>query len=258
MDSSQIIRDAVARVTELRNQQAADPALARSVQAIKTLQSRRFAGTYSDLLAGGTFQNAANFFLRELYCDKDFSDRDNQFSRIAGALQTFFPQQVIGTAVSLARLHVTTEEFDHAMALQWQTMASPEASARQVSDAARYVAAWRRVGQPELRNSQLQMVCAMGTELSRLTRMPGLRLMLKMMRKPAHLAGLSALQAFLEAGFDTFAEMAGQHNKVETFLSIIREREGRLMKLLFESHIDDSERCLSEALKHSEHPITRP
>ena len=77
MDSAQIIRDAVARVSDLRQQQAGDFALARSVQAVKTFQSHRFAGTYSDLLSGGTFQAAANFFLCELYCDKDFSDRDS-------------------------------------------------------------------------------------------------------------------------------------------------------------------------------------
>ena len=69
MDSAQIIRDAVARVSDLRQQQAGDFALARSVQAVKTFQSHRFAGTYSDLLSGGTFQAAANFFLCELYCD---------------------------------------------------------------------------------------------------------------------------------------------------------------------------------------------
>ena len=91
MDSAQIIRNAVLRVTALRELQAADPALAARVQAVKTFQARRFAGTYADLLAGGSFQAAARFFLQELYCDKDFSERDAQFSRIAGALQAVFP-----------------------------------------------------------------------------------------------------------------------------------------------------------------------
>ena len=233
MDSAQIIRNAVLRVTALRELQAADPALAARVQAVKTFQARRFAGTYADLLAGGSFQAAARFFLQELYCDKDFSERDAQFSRIAGALQAVFPEQVVETAVSLARLHVLTEELDHQMAEQWG--ASPEDVHSQPSQAKRYRSAWLLVGQRELRQAQLVMVQAIGKELSRLTRMPGLRFMLRMMRKPANVAGLGSLQSFLEAGFDTFAQIAGGKEGARVFLSVVSERETRLIDLLFDS-----------------------
>jgi hypothetical protein len=55
-----------------------------------------------------------------------------------------------------------------------------------------------------------------------------------MMRKPAHAAGLGSLQQFLESGFDTFASMAHHASGVETFLSIINERESELIDLLFD------------------------
>jgi hypothetical protein len=164
-----------------------------------------------------------------LYGDRDYSERDAQFSRIAGALQTLFPQQVLATAVLLADLHALTEQLDHAMGEAWLTHANAP------DDAARYLRAWREVGARAQREQQLGMVLEMGTDLARLTRTPGLRLMLKMMRKPAQAAGLASLQAFLESGFDTFGEMAHAPGHVALFLELIRERESALIGQLFES-----------------------
>jgi hypothetical protein len=230
MEAAQIIRDAVARVSSLRSDCALDPELAAAVFAVKAFQARRFAGTYSDLLAGETYRHAARFFLLELYSDKDYSDRDAQFGRIAGGLQKVFTKQVVATAVSLAQLHLLTEELDHAMGLAWREASIPA----QASPADRYTEAWRVVGQRESRVRQLATVLRIGQDLARLTRLPGLRLVLRMMRKPAHAAGLGSLQEFLESGFDTFAEMSRQYRGVETFLSIIEDREGELINQLFD------------------------
>ena len=41
----------------------ANPALGAAVGAVKRVQSRRFAGSYADLLAGGPYAAAARFFL---------------------------------------------------------------------------------------------------------------------------------------------------------------------------------------------------
>lgn len=229
MEAAQIIRDAVARVAALRQRQAARPELAASVAAVKAFQARRFAGSYADLLASGTWQGAARFFLEELYSDRDYAARDAQFARIAGALQTLFPDPVVATAVSLARLHALTEELDHAMALCW--LAAGDGGAP--DGCARYVAAWRAVGRRADRESQLQTVQEIGRELARLTRMRGLRTMLRMMRRPAQAAGLASLQGFLESGFDTFGEMSRQRQGVEVFLALIQEREAALIGLLF-------------------------
>lgn len=230
MEAAQIIRDAVARVSNLRRDCALDPTLAASVYAVKAFQARRFAGTYSDLLASDTYRHAARFFLVELYSDKDYSDRDAQFGRIAGGLQTLFTKQVVATAVSLAQLHLLTEELDHAMGLAWQKASMPE----NASPAERYLEAWRMVGHRNDRGLQLATVLTIGRDLARLTRLPGLRLVLRMMRKPAHAAGLGSLQEFLESGFDTFAGMSHQTRGVETFLSVIEEREAELIDLLFD------------------------
>ena len=231
MDAAQTIRDAIADVTALRLHRTGDPALGAAVGSVKSLQARRFRGTYADLMASPMFGPAARFFLEELYSDTDYTDRDQQFGRIAGTLQTVFPQPVVNTAVALAVLHAQTEELDQDMGRAWL---AHEDGANAAHDAARYTAAWRAVGQRHARQQQLQRVLAMGTDLARLTRTPGLRMMLRMMRKPAQAAGLGALQHFLETGFDTFGEMARRRGAVEHFLSTVHEREATLMQALFD------------------------
>lgn len=229
MDAVHIIRESVATVTALRRAIATDSNLAGANTAVKRFQARRFAGTYADLLASPIYMGAARFFLEELYSEKDYSQRDAQFARIAGALQTFFPDQVVSTAVALAQLHALTEQLDQQMATEWLV----QSSASSATDEARYMRAWKRVGRPEDRARQLSDVLQVGHELDRLTRKPGLRMMLRMMRKPADVAGLGALQTFLEAGFDTFAKMAGKGEKAREFLEVIRARESAWLADLY-------------------------
>jgi len=233
MDAAATIQDAVARVVALRAHTASAPDLKAAASAIKALQARRFAGTYADVLTSEVQGGAARFFLEELYSERDYAERDAQFARIAGPLQRFFPQRVVGTAVAMACLHALTEELDHAVAIRWLELGPQHAD-----DAARYIAAWRAVGRADDRALQLRTVLEVGEELERLVRLPGLRLTLRMMRRPAHAAGLSALQAFLEAGFDTFAGLVhGDDHGAGAFLDLIRRRETAWMDGLFHQEL---------------------
>ena len=241
MEAARKIRTAVANVSQLRQAVQADPALGLALRQVKRLQSRRFAGTYADLLAGGPYAAAAQFFLTELYSDKDYAERDAQFARIAGAIEKFFPEQVAKTAVALAELHAATEELDQAMAVAWLAQPGP-------AEAARYVAAWRGVGRRPDREDQLTVVLGIGQEMARLTRTPGLRMMLKMMRAPAVAAGLGSLQRFLETGFDTFAAMARGPGGADGFLATIRQRESALLAMLFDAELVACETELAQTL----------
>jgi hypothetical protein len=227
MNTAQTIREAVAEVERLREESRAVPDIGQAVVRLKRLQAARFAGTYADLLASGAYGPAARFFLEELYSDRDYAERDAQFVRIAGAVETFFPKDVAETAASLARLHALTESLDHALA-----RAIPLADAE---DAGAYVRAWKAVGRRADRERQLETVIAIGAEMTRLTRLRGLRTMLRMMRGPASAAGLGSLQRFLESGFDTFASVSRQRGGAEHFLQTIRDREQQLMDLLFDA-----------------------
>ncbi|WP_298214060.1 hypothetical protein [Acidovorax sp.] len=234
MDAAQTIRDCIADVTALRLHRTGDAALGAAVGSVKALQAQRFRGTYADLLGSPAFGPAARFFLEELYSASDYTERDQQFGRIAGTLQTVFPESVVATAVALAVLHAQTEGLDQAMGRAWLQLHQQQ-QGTQTDDATRYAATWRAVGQRSARQQQLERVLAMGTDLARLTRTPGLRMMLRMMRSPAHAAGMGALQKFLEAGFDTFGQLARQRGGVEQFLGVIEQREQALIDLLFDA-----------------------
>ncbi len=242
MDGKTIIRNAVARVAALRQQAIDRPGLAQAVVEIKHFQARRFKGTYADLLQNPQYSPAAQFFLDELYSDKDYSERDAQFSRIAGALERVFPEQVVHVAVTLAQLHALTEELDFSMAEHWLDHSDGTSTGR-------YIAAWRAVGRRDDRNEQLETTLKVGAELDRLTRKPGLRTMLKLMRRPAQLAGLASLQRFLESGFDTFATMGKQANAVSYFLSLVEEREALLIAQLFDVSVAPCEAKLNALVK---------
>lgn len=239
--SAQQIQTALQVVADLRLQQAANAPLARASSALKRFQARRFQATYADLLGSARYKNAARFFLQELYSDKDYADRDQQFARIASSIAKLFPQAVVNTAGALAEVHALTEKLDDLMARHWlvDTEAAPSST-----EAARYIRCWRFVADNAARQRQLAMVLELGHALNRLTRMPGLRTMLKMMRRPAGAAGLESLQRFLESGFDAFADMRG----ADEFLALIRERETNWIRLLFEDDLAACEIHLADLL----------
>lgn len=223
------IRAQMARVAGYRRLRDADPALAQAATEVKRFQAERFAHTYADLLTSGTFAAPSRFFLEELYSERDFADRDAQFSRIAGAIERVFPKAVAATATGLADLHGVTEELDHRMGECWLALGNPSLSKQEL-----YVACWRSLGRKNDRNWQLRTVLGLGEDMAQLTRKAGLRTLLRMMRAPAQAAGMSALQAFLEAGFDTFGQMARVKGAAEGFLAVIAEREQLLIDALFD------------------------
>lgn len=241
MKASDEIREALARVAALRQAATGPDELVQALKAVKHLQAQRFVGTYQDLLQHPIYGPSARFFLDELYSAKDYSARDAQFSRIAGALERTFPAHILATVLTLTKLHQQTEELDMALAQAWSQSNGP-------SGAARYVAAWRTVGQRAAREWQLATVLSVGQTLSELTRKPGLKLLLRMMRKPAELAGLGSLQGFLEAGFDHFAGLARQRDAVNYFLNTIRTRESAWIEQLFDADALTCERELALTL----------
>jgi hypothetical protein len=247
MSAKQTIQTAVERVGQLRQLAADTPGLAQAVSEIKAFQAKRFTGTYFDLLHIPQYQPATQFFLEELYSEKDYSERDTQFSRIAGTLERMFPKQVVQTAVSLAQLHSMTEDLDVAMAQSWlSSQNSIQKTDQESNQVDRYITAWHEVGRRADRDAQLSGALRVGQELVTLTRTPGLRMALKMMRKPATLAGMAALQRFLESGFDTFAAMGpkkpsngGQPSPsidgTAYFLQTVKKRESALIDQLFDA-----------------------
>ena len=205
-----------------RAARAADAALAERVLHVKRYQQSRFALTYADLLGHPRYAGASRFFLDDLYGPGDFSERDAQFVRIVPALVRLFPNEVVVTVEALTALHALSEQFDSEMARHLGKLALTATS---------YVAAWRLTGQPASRQRQIDLMLNVGRALDVYTRRPLLRHSLRAMRLPARKAGLSALQTFLESGFETFRAMHG----ADVFLTQIAHRERAMAASLFGS-----------------------
>lgn len=218
------IAQSLSVVEQLRQQRQAQSDLAQRTQALRFWQAQRFRNTYADILQDAHMGPAALFFLTELYSEQEFSQRDAQFARIAGTVERLFPQTVVQTATLLAKLHALSETLDACMALTWQANAPED----KTLDLSIYQQLWKSLfdapGYAAARQQQLDATHDLGLQLQRHTQVPGLRLMLKMMRAPATAAGLQDLQRFLERGFDTFGQL-GKAGKVPQFLAAVGQRE---------------------------------
>ena len=220
----QAILELLRRVDEQRALRVADPALQARVHAVKHYQHERFQHTYGDLLAQPRYARATRFFLEELYGPVDFTRRDTQFKRVVPGLVRLFPREVVLTVQTLGELHALSEELDTAMG-----RAVPPGAV----DLAGYIAAWQAVGRPADREAQIVLMRRVADALDVYTRNPLLRHSLRLMRAPARLAGLPELQAFLEAGFDTFGAMHG----AKDFLDTVVGRERALAAWLFAASV---------------------
>jgi hypothetical protein len=219
-------------VQDLRLASRAQPPLLLAVQSVKRSQCQRFSRSYADVLVHPDWGGAAHFFLRELYGEQDFSRRDAQFGRIAPGLERLFPRAVLKVATTLTQLHALSEQLDFAMGLL--LLAQYGAAPIDLQVRAGYVAAWRSVGEPVARQEQVALAQTLCAGLAQLTRTPGLRLMLTMMRGPAQAAGLQDLQGFLERGFDTFARLQRSKAGASGFMQVVAEREQAWIARLFD------------------------
>lgn len=226
-------------VERLRAQRDVDPLLGAKVRRLKAYQAARFTRTYADLLASPGYRGAARFFLDELYGPQEFAARDTQFARIVPALVRMFPAEVVHTVSVLANLHALSETLD-------QEMASRMGDGP--LDAPGYAQLWQATGQPESRQRQIDATIDIGSALARYTRNPVLRGSLRLMRRPARMAGLGELQRFLESGFETFGAIADARQ----FLSIVRDREQTLARALFDAAAVTSGTTLSGAASRPE------
>ena len=92
MQSKDQINAAVQQVTELRRVARNNPALLKALSEVKQLQSRRFAGTYSDLLSQEPYQSAAHFFWRSCMAIRTIRSEMSNFPELLQVLSIFFPR----------------------------------------------------------------------------------------------------------------------------------------------------------------------
>ncbi len=199
-----------------RNRQARNIDDARNhdarLKALQFWQAQRLATDYAQLRTVKKNRPACDFFLNELYGDQDFSRRDQDVERIYPIMVKLLPGQVLLTVARAVELNALSHELDLAML---QHLPSGPITDQD------YFRAYQACQNLAQRRYQLALILSLGRELARVVRIPMMYKLLQACRWPAKLAGLGALQAFLERGFAAFVALHGARD----FLGAIRHTE---------------------------------
>jgi hypothetical protein len=170
-------------------------------------------------------RGATEFFLTDLYGDKDFSARDRDIARVLPLMMRLLPVPLIATVADAIALSALSHAFDLRMADALSRLLPANASI----DTENYANAYRKVDLPRLRRAQIALIGRLGHGLDAAVRKPGLNRLLKMSRLPARAAGLGELQSFLERGFAAFATL----DRPAAFVDGVVSRELEVSRRLF-------------------------
>jgi hypothetical protein len=217
------LADRLAEVRSLRDGAAGDTAKAARRRSLRQWQAERLVRTYADLLASPRYERAAKFFLTDLYGATDFGARDADLARILPLMARLLPLGGLKTVALAVEVDALSERLDAAM-----VEVLGEALERGI-DESDYAAAYRRVGRRDERQRQLDLIRSTGEALDALSRKSLVRVSIRMMHGPAHLAGVGALHDFLERGFEAFHAMG----PADEFLETVLGRERAILRALF-------------------------
>lgn len=229
---SQEFRERLAR--RLQWQAAVHDARREPRNALATLsmlrqwQAKRLEGAFQDFLADAQRAPAAQFFLSDLYGDRDFSGRDRDAAKVLPMMARFLPDSLLHAATDAIELAVLSHALDLRMAEALAERVVPLAPIS-LDD---YRHAYQSVGFPRLRQRQIGLILSVGQSLDAAVRKHGVYKLLKAARIPAQLAGVSELQKFLERGFTAFDALGG----ADAFLRDVSSREAEVSRRLFAGH----------------------
>lgn len=191
---------------------------------LRRWQAARLQRSFATLLDDPATRPAAEFFLSDLYNDRDFSQRDADVARVLPTMQRLLPDALLSTAADAIELGALTHRLDLAVAEALQQRWPPG-----TLDVDRYAIAYREAGTPALRTRQIDLIVEAGRGLARAMRVPGLGMLLRASRGAARAAGVEALQGFLERGHAAFRGL----DDPTRFLGQIETAERRVCARLF-------------------------
>lgn len=212
------------RARRLHSGREESPLRLREWRALANWQSNRLERTYPDLADHRRYRLAVQFFLEDLYGPKDFSGRDADIHRAAPMIVRMLPAEVVDTIADAMELNALSHELDEQLLHELRPLTDP----LQV-DAESYAEAYRRCDNEPDRRRQIDLINEVGRDLDSIVRKRFIYTALKMMRRPAKMAGFGELQRFLETGFEAFSAMGG----ADYFLKTVTRRETILMERLF-------------------------
>jgi hypothetical protein len=196
------------------------------VPEVRRWQAQRLEASFDHFLRDPRRRPAAQFFLSDVYNDRDFSRRDADIARVLPAMQRLLPGALLGTLADAIELGLLTHAFDLRLAQVLERMAPRQ----RTLDAALYAQAYRVAGLPRLRSHQIDLIARVGMDLASALRMPGVAMLLRLSRGPARAAGLAELQGFLERGFSAFGALGDARGFIDEIEADERDISHRLFE----------------------------
>ncbi|GAB3365952.1 hypothetical protein GCM10027431_07510 [Lysobacter rhizosphaerae] len=196
----------------------------RWVPEVRRWQAERLEVSFDRFLRDPRRRPAAQFFLNDVYNDRDFSRRDADIARVLPMMQRLLPGALLGTLSDAIELGLLTHAFD----LRLARALEDSGGRRRTLDAALYAQVYRDAGLPRLRTHQIDLISRVGIGLAGALRMPGVALLLKLSRGPARAAGVAELQGFLERGFEAFAGLGDARGFIDEIEADERDVARRL------------------------------
>lgn len=190
---------------------AAQPASMKARQRLKAWQAARLAAAYDDLLQSSRWGPAARFFLQDLYGAKDLHQRDEDVTRVVPKMERLLPRSALQTLEQALRMDALSESLDADLTARLldQGRLQADGDLDEAAYSQSYRASMQQVSNRQQRIEQIELVERIGRSLDHLTRLPMLATSLRLMKKPAELAGLGELHGFLHRGFSAFSHMKG-------------------------------------------------
>lgn len=188
-------------------------------------QCQRLIASHRQMHDHPKFNPAMRFFVEELYGPKDFSQRDNDIARVIPKMAKLLPEQALTSVASALHLNTLSYELDFDLVRQLNNQTLSRQS---------YAEAYRACNNQAQRQQQLDFIQQLGSDLSEVVNIRGISMLLSMSAKPAKIAGLEALHAFLKQGYNAFNKLG----KVEDFIEPVLSLETQIMHSLFEGNAD--------------------
>lgn len=200
----------------------------QELSLLRRWQSARLARTHADLLRSPLYRPAAEFFLDELYGDRDLSQVERDLARIVPMMARVLPAAVLHTAGLALELNALSHELDARMTRTLIAEFDPHELNETV-----YVAVYRHCASYEQRYRQIDLTERLGRDLQAIVPKRIIHAALKLARTPARLAGLGELHRFLEAGFHAFHHMG---TNAGAFVTTIISREHAILERIRTGH----------------------
>ncbi len=227
-DSAALLLYQLVRNQKAQQQRHENTSIAPEQRLLRRWQMERLKRTHADLLATPRYKPAVEFFLAELYGDKDFTERDQDIARAYPIIVRTMPAKALQSIAMALELNALSQELDTTLL---QALLQNKEHL-EVIDEASYITAYRQCNNYDLRVQQIDLINTLGRDLEKVVSNPWVYAALHLAHVPAYLAGFGRLQQFMEMGFHAFRQMG----KADEFLTTIVQRERTLLDRIYHHH----------------------